>query len=96
MDAESNEEEDLSGDEAGIASPARSAALSRKYRHLRRALQEDQMGFADQNFEIKPMTGEIWANSEIEVTITFRPDTAAEYAAPYWTSSAATSGCRCG
>ena len=31
------------------------------------------MAFADENFEIKPLSGEIWANSEIEVTITFRP-----------------------
>ena len=28
------------------------AALSRKYRHLRRALEEDQMGFADQRIDI--------------------------------------------
>jgi len=75
-------DEDLSGDEAGVPAKVRvaRAALSRKYRHLRRALEEDSMGFADNNFEIKPMTGEIWANSEIEVTVTFRPDTAAEYA----------------
>ena len=73
---------DLSGDEGMIPPAARAAraGLTRKYRHLRRALQEDGMAFADENFEIKPLSGEIWANSEIEVTITFRPDTAAEYA----------------
>ena len=80
--ADDEEEEDLSGDEANVPAHARAAraALARKYRHLRRALEDDQMAFADQNFEIKPLSGEIWANSEIEVAVTFRPDTAADYA----------------
>ena len=52
-----DEEEDLSGDEANVPAHARAAraALVRKYRHLRRALEDDQMAFADQNFEIKPL-----------------------------------------
>lgn len=44
------------------------AALKRKYRHLRRALSKDGMLFADEIFEIRPLEGEIWARSEIEVT----------------------------
>ncbi|CAM9537178.1 unnamed protein product [Discosporangium mesarthrocarpum] len=55
------------------------AALRRKYRHLGRALAQDSMLFADEIFEIRPLTGDIWAKSEIEVTIFFRPDTAAAY-----------------
>jgi len=55
------------------------AALRRKYRHLRRALEEDNMLFADEVFEILPLTGEIWANSEIEVTVKFRANTAADF-----------------
>ncbi|CAM9551896.1 unnamed protein product [Chrysoparadoxa australica] len=58
---------------------AQQAALKRKYRQLRRALEEDQMLFADEIFEIRPITGEIWAKSEIEVTVFFRPNTAAEF-----------------
>lgn len=46
---------------------AAQAALKRKYRHLRRALGKDGMLFADEIFEIRPLQGEIWARSEIEV-----------------------------
>jgi hydrocephalus-inducing protein len=54
----SDEDDDasaLSGEEdyGPRALRAARAALSRKYRHLRRALEEDQMAFADQNFEVK-------------------------------------------
>ena len=81
-DNDGDDDEELSGDEAAVPRPLREAraALSRKYRHLRKALEEDQMGFNDASFEVKPASGEIWANSEVEVTITFRPDTAADYA----------------
>lgn len=46
---------------------AAQAALKRKYRHLRRALGKDGMLFADEIFEIRPLEGDIWARSEIEV-----------------------------
>ena len=59
---------------------AAQAALKRKYRHLRRALGKDGMLFADEIFEIRPLEGEIWAQSEIEVTVFFRPRTTTEYA----------------
>lgn len=58
---------------------AAQAALKRKYRHLRRALGKDGMLFADEIFEIRPLEGEIWARSEIEVTVFFRPRTTTEY-----------------
>lgn len=51
---------------------AAQAALKRKYRHLRRALGKDGMLFADEIFEIRPLQGEIWARSEIEVGRTER------------------------
>jgi hypothetical protein len=71
----------LSDDGEGICSEKRQelAALVRKYKNLRKAVQEDEMYFADENFQIEPQVGEIWANSEIEITVTFRPQTAAEY-----------------
>lgn len=58
---------------------AAQAALKRKYRHLRRALGKDGMLFADEIFEIRPLEGEIWAQSEIEVTVFFRPRTTTDY-----------------
>ncbi|CAM9527029.1 unnamed protein product, partial [Laminaria digitata] len=58
---------------------AAQAALKRKYRHLRRALGKDGMLFADEIFEIRPLEGDIWARSEIEVTVLFRPQTTTEY-----------------
>lgn len=71
----------LSGDEGMVPPAVRAAqaALRQKYRHLKHALMEDDMQFTNENFEIKPMSGQIWANSEIEVTVTFRPDVSAEY-----------------
>ena len=56
------------------------AALSRKYKHLRRAVEEDQLHFADESFRIEPASGEVWANSEFEFTISFSPESAADYA----------------
>jgi hypothetical protein len=56
------------------------AALSRKYKHLRRAVEEDELHFADESFRIEPSSGEVWANSEFEFTISFSPETAADYA----------------
>ena len=35
--------------------------------------------FVNENYDIKPSSGEIWANSEIEVTITFAPNVSADY-----------------
>jgi hydrocephalus-inducing protein len=56
------------------------SALKRKYRHLRRALNEDAMLFADDSFELRPLSGEVWANSSVQVTAVFKPNTAADYA----------------
>ena len=56
------------------------AALSRKYKHLRRAVEEDELHFADDSFRIEPSSGDVWANSEFEFTISFSPESAADYA----------------
>ncbi|CAM9191035.1 unnamed protein product, partial [Phaeothamnion confervicola] len=55
------------------------AALRRKYRHLREALDADGMLFVDRAFELSPLRGEVWARSETMVTVAFRPATAAEH-----------------
>jgi len=53
------------------------AKLVRKYRLLRNALEKDEMRFVDDIFEISPILGQVWAHSEIEISVCFRPDTAA-------------------
>ena len=56
---------------------AAEAALIRKYRNLRNALDNDDILFVDDIFDVTPNKGQVWANSEMEVTVSFRPDTAA-------------------
>ena len=56
------------------------SALATKYRHLRQALEKDDMVFSDETFEIKPLSGEVRALSEVDIHVMFRPDTAADYA----------------
>ena len=80
---EDGDEDDYSDDEGNNIPAGKRreiAALSRKYKHLRRAVQEDSLLFADENFSIEPLQGEVWANSELEFTITFSPEQAADYA----------------
>lgn len=55
------------------------AVLIRKYRNLRKALEQDKMLFVDDIFDIAPIEGEVWAHSEMEITVCFRPDTASLY-----------------
>jgi hypothetical protein len=55
------------------------AVLIRKYRNLRKALEADKMLFVDDIFDISPIEGEVWAHSEMEITVCFRPDTASMY-----------------
>jgi hydrocephalus-inducing protein len=55
------------------------AVLIRKYRNLRKALEADKMLFVDDIFDITPIEGEVWAHSEMEITVCFRPDTASLY-----------------
>lgn len=54
-------------------------ALAVKYRHLKIALDNDDMMFADANFELTPQRGEIMAVDDLRMDVVFRPDTAAEY-----------------
>jgi hypothetical protein len=71
----------LSGSEGLVPPAARAAraALRQKYRHLKHALSEDEMSFTHSNYTIQPDHGEIWANSTINVTITFKPHVSSTY-----------------
>ena len=62
-----------------MAAKADHAAIVRKYRNLRCALEKDSMQFVDDIFEITPIEGQVWAHSEMEIVVCFRPDTAAQY-----------------
>ena len=72
---------DLSDDD-GVPFEMRAelAALTRKYRNLRRQVSEDALLFTDGAFTLEPSEGEIWAHSNIDITVTFCPQTAADYA----------------
>jgi hydrocephalus-inducing protein len=62
-----------------FSTKAEEAAFIRKYRNLRLALENDAMEFIDDIFDISPISGTIWPNSEMEISVVFRPDTAADY-----------------
>ena len=55
------------------------ASFIRKYRNLRYALEKDNMEFIDDVFDISPLSGTIWPNSEVEIAVIFRPDVAGDY-----------------
>ena len=50
-----------------LSAKAAEAALIRKYRNLRVALEKDPMSFVDDIFEISPVEGQVWSNSEMEI-----------------------------
>lgn len=53
--------------------------LARKYKNIRKAIEDDLLLFQDDIFNIEPQNGEIWPNSEMTVTITFLPQGALHY-----------------
>lgn len=72
-------ETDDADDGLPFAAQAEDASLVRKYRNLRKALELDNMLFVDDIFEVSPAEGQVWANSEMEISVSFCPDTAAHY-----------------
>lgn len=50
-----------------------------KYRNLRKAALEDNMQFVDDCFSLQPMTGRVWAHSEVDVVTCFSPAMALLY-----------------
>jgi len=80
-DPDGNDSEDSHEDGAGMPFSARAveAALIRKYKNLRIGLEKDSMMFVDDIFELSPATGQVWSNSELEITVSFRPDTQAQF-----------------
>ena len=55
------------------------AIVMRKYKILRKEVEDDQLIYDNEIFSIQPETGSIWPKSEMTVTITFSPESALRY-----------------
>ncbi|KAL3657260.1 hypothetical protein V7S43_017769 [Phytophthora oleae] len=53
--------------------------LDTKYRHLRKATLDDSMQFVDACFTLMPLSGRVWAHSEVDVVVCFTPEIARLY-----------------
>lgn len=53
--------------------------LERKYKAIRKAVEEDNLTFEDEIFSIQPISGSIWPNSEMTITVVFKPKSALKY-----------------
>jgi hypothetical protein len=53
--------------------------LDTKYRHLRKATLDDTMQFVDSCFSLTPLSGRVWAHSEVDVVVCFTPEVAHLY-----------------
>lgn len=53
--------------------------LQRKYKNIKKAIDEDLLLFQDDIFHISPRVGSIWPKSHMTITISFRPDAALKY-----------------
>jgi hydrocephalus-inducing protein len=53
--------------------------LERKYKTIRKALEEDTFVFEDDIFSVQPIRGSIWPNSEMVITVIFKPRSALRY-----------------
>lgn len=79
-DNEDSEEEER--DEKAIVLRKQKKAelmLARKYKNIRKAIEDDLLLFQDDIFSIEPVSGEIWPNSEMTITVTFVPKGALHY-----------------
>jgi hydrocephalus-inducing protein len=55
------------------------SALARKYEAIRKAVDEDLMLFQDEIFQVEPLEGKIWPNTEMTCCVTFRPQGPYQY-----------------
>ena len=55
------------------------ALITRKYKTKRQQVTEEGFALEDDTFILDPPSGDIWPNSEIEVSVAFRPADAAAY-----------------
>lgn len=73
---------DLTDNEKALVAKKRKKAeliLERKYKAIRKEIEEDNLLFEDDIFSIQPLNGSIWPNSEITITVIFKPKSALKY-----------------
>jgi hydrocephalus-inducing protein len=73
---------DFSENEKALVAKKRRRAelmLERKYKGIRKAVDEDRLAFEDEIFSIQPISGSIWPNSEMTITVVFKPRSALKY-----------------
>ncbi|TMW60398.1 hypothetical protein Poli38472_000440 [Pythium oligandrum] len=56
-----------------------SKAIETKYKHLRKAVMDDTMQFVNDCFSLTPISGRVWAHSEVDVVTCFTPAIALLY-----------------
>ncbi|EGR30730.1 hypothetical protein IMG5_124970 [Ichthyophthirius multifiliis] len=75
MDNEGDSEDDQEDEKTIIEKIQKKAnlMLTRKYKDIHKAIDDDLLLFQDDIFSIQPISGSIWPNSEITITVTFSP-----------------------
>ena len=53
--------------------------LDRSYKAIRKAILEDDLLFEDNIYNIQPVKGSIWPDSEMTITVIFKPNAALKY-----------------
>jgi len=53
--------------------------LEWKYKAINKAIEEDTLVFEDDIFDIQPIRGSIWPNSEMTITVIFKPKESHKY-----------------
>jgi hydrocephalus-inducing protein len=50
--------------------------IARRFEKIKKSLNEDQMCYENPYFQIEPISGKIWPNAKMTITVTFKPDKA--------------------
>jgi len=73
LDSDDSYDEDELNKKQERAQQKAIATLARKFQSIRKAVDEDLMLFQDEIFQIEPLQGKIWPNTEITCCVTFKP-----------------------
>lgn len=78
LELEQLRQDALDGEQSVSLSPSPFDArktLETKYKHLRKAAMEETMQFVDDCFAVTPLKGRVWAHFEMDVVVSFTPET---------------------
>ena len=73
LDSDDSYDEEELNKKAERAQTKAITTLARKYQSIRKAVEEDFMLFQDEIFNIEPLQGKLWPNTEITCCVTFKP-----------------------